>query len=262
VAQLQAVGFRLVKDGGKPDEWEDFFAYDTGRPADGSARCVVLDGASTAFDAQRWADQLGRAFVDREASPRLQRGDLLDWINEMQDRWQDGVGAAALNEFEEISARDGSFATFLGCQFDGLDTPEPTWRAAALGDVVLFHVRRNSIVGEPFPNLGPDGFGIDPPGISTLPRMRGRMEQQLLLSSRRPLQVGDTLYLASDALAEWLVHASTARWWGVLSTLDDQAVFEHLVRGQRAAGLLKNDDVTLLRVDVTAGDPDFFVVGR
>lgn len=262
MAQVQPVAFRVVKGGGAVRDYEDYYGYDPGDPETGEARCVVLDGASTAFDSQRWARLLGEAFVGNDgAAPRLERGELLAWIERMQHRWDDEFRSAVLDEIEEASMRQGSFATFLGCLIEGLHTTRPTWRAAALGDVVLFHVSDGRVTM--FPDLGPDGFGINPEGIFTQPRMAPRMARGLDMTSAVPLAVGDTLHIASDALAEWLSAGYVRDQWAFLADLDDEALFEHVVRTERAAGRLKNDDVTLLNITVTAGDPtEFSVSGR
>jgi hypothetical protein len=79
------------------------------------------------------------------------------------------------------------------------------------------------------------------------------------------LAVGDHLFLATDAVAEWMVrthHSHPGRLWPTLGRLQHPAVFRQLVAGRRRAGELKNDDVTLMRVDVTGSDPDLLVVCR
>jgi hypothetical protein len=78
----------------------------------------------------------------------------------------------------------------------------------------------------------------------------------------QPLLVGDALYLASDAFAEWLIRTRPDEPWEFLAELDDERVFAHFVRGLRAANKLKNDDVALVRVEITRGDPEFFAVSR
>ncbi len=261
MAQAQMVGFRLPKEGGEIWDWEDFFAYDA---RDGSARCVVLDGATEAFDSQRWARQLADGFLALHDSvlDHLDADEFLAWIEQMQQRWQEDTASVELNPFEEIKLRkQGSLATFLGCQISGLNGPDPTWRAVALGDVVLFHVRAGRLI-DTFPRLTATDFGIDPVGMFTLSRMNPRMRAAVQQRSGRSVQVGDVLYLATDAFAEWLVRSGPHAPWGFLADLDDEHVFADFVRRLRAADVIKNDDVTLLRVEITKADPEYLVVGR
>ena len=253
------VGFRTPKGGNDIGDWEDFFAY---AAADGSARAVVLDGAAEGFDAQRWVSQLAGDFLTLDDAV-IATSDVeafFAWIEGMQQRWDEET-PAALNPFEEIKLREqGSLATLVGCVLVGLDGPRPSWEAIALGDAVLFHVRAGRVLAT-FPNLMPVDFGINPIGVFTMPRMLPRM-REALRTGGGALHVGDALYLASDALAEFLVGCRPAEPWEFLADLDDQEVFAHFVRGLRSAGQLKNDDVTLVRVEITDGDPEFFVVGR
>ena len=194
MAQAQMVGFQLVKGGGNLLDWEDYFGYIVGDPRGESVRCVVLDGATEAFDSQRWVKQLAKGFLGmREPTPsHLASAEVLAWIEKMQQCWLDDSGSGELNPFEEIKARDGSLATFLGCQIDGLNRAEPTWKAIALGDVVLFHVRKGKAIAT-FPDLGCGDFGIDPVGVFTLPQKRAQMERGIAECQDRPLKIGDVL---------------------------------------------------------------------
>src|SRR4051812_32872240 len=118
------VGFGLVREGYNQLDWEDYFGYTTQSASGGSARCVVLDGAAEAFDAQRWVRQLADGFLAlREPHlENLESTAMLEWISRMQQRWLDDGGSDGLSVFEEIKLRDqGSLATFLGCQIDGLN---------------------------------------------------------------------------------------------------------------------------------------------
>ena len=61
--------------------------------------------------------------------------------------------------------------------------------------------------------------------------------------------------MASDALAQWVraQHRADGKPWRTLTDLDTDAEtggFPRLVEGCRANGSLKNDDTTLLRIDL------------
>ena len=67
-------------------------------------------------------------------------------------------------------------------------------------------------------------------------------------------EVGDLFILASDALACWFLTrgAAGAQPWESLGALD-RADWEGWVDGQRRAGLMRNDDTTMVALEV-AGD--------
>jgi hypothetical protein len=185
----------------------------------------------------------------------------------MQDRW-----AAEVRDFDSIIeqrkfAEVGSFATLLGFEIDGLDGPEPRWRAVALGDTVLFHVRADHLVSV-FPPMGPDDFGTLPDGVHTARASLDRMTERLLTGSGA-LQAGDFLFAATDAMAQWILRAAgrdEAKLWRTLTTLAHPDVFARLVDDQRreqdSAKRMKNDDVTLMRLRLLDGRPAFLLACR
>src|SRR5580698_4529155 len=174
--QLQVVTFSAVKDGNAPEEWQDGAYGGVTGDGTGTARFVVLDGATGSFDAVRWVDQLVTSFVSPPSTPpgadhsgpRLEPAAMRAWFARMQDQW-----AADVPSFDSIIEAEkfrkvGSFATFLGFEITGLDGPEPSWRAVALRDTVLFHVRASRLITT-FPPLGPEDFGTLPDGVHTSP---------------------------------------------------------------------------------------------
>jgi hypothetical protein len=88
--------------------------------------------------------------------------------------------------------------------------------------------------------------------------------QAALALAEGPLAAGDRLYLATDAVAEWMVRADAAdaaALWPLLDRLDP-AGFHRLVADRRRAGVLKNDDATLMRVRVTDRESEHLAVCR
>jgi hypothetical protein len=263
--QLQTVVFAEPKAGSADAEWEDGAGYDGGDPAAGrAARLVVADGATEAYDSIRWVGQLVESFLGLEPAgepPELTGAGVDEWIRRMQKRWEQEAPARFANVFEERKFHeDGSFATLLGCEVRGLGGKRPQWTAVALGDTVLFQVRGLRQV-ERFPAV--EEFGINPDGVFTAPAARDRMRAALAVAAGT-LAAGDRLYLATDAVAEWMVRAEAddpAALWRTLDRLDP-AVFRWLVADRRRAGAMKNDDATLMRVRVTDRNPEHLVVCR
>jgi hypothetical protein len=270
--QIQMVAFSEAKEGNAPGEWQD--GASGGVVSDGTAtprraRFVVLDGATGAYDAVRWVDQLVRSFAPQAGSggPRLEPAAMRAWFAEMQDQW-----AATVRDFDSIIEERkfnevGSFATLLGFEIDGLDGPEPYWRAVALGDTVLFHVRASRLIAV-FPPMGPDDFGTLPDGVHTSRASLDRMTDRLLFGGG-VLEAGDFLFAATDAMAQWIlrtIERDQAKVWDTLTTLAHPDVFARLVEDQRreqnSAKRMKNDDVTLMRLRLLASQPAFLLACR
>ncbi|WP_239308717.1 MULTISPECIES: hypothetical protein [unclassified Frankia] len=259
----RSVCFSLEKLGGTAAEWEDAAAYHDGDPAaDVEPRCVVVDGATEAYDAIRWVEHLVSSFV-ADSGPDLTPDGLRAWFEQVQRLWVAGAPARFATVIEEHKFHtQGSFATFLGCRLAGLDGPGARWEAAALGDTVLFHVRAGRLLTH-FPRIGVDDFGLSPDGIGTRPELLGPMLEGLELASGE-VQAGDVLFVATDALAHWLL-LETGRGegalWAALTDIDHNAVFAAIVADHRAAGRMRNDDVTLLRVRLVTAEPGALVMG-
>lgn len=254
--QARAALFAEVKDGNADEEWEDGAASGPPTP-DHGPRVAVADGATEAYDAGRWAELLVASFV-LDGPPTLGAPHLGPWFGAVQDRWAAGAPREFATVFEERKFAQGSFATFLGCELTGLDTTAPAWEAVALGDAVLFQVRDGRRITH-FPALRAEDFGTTPDGAHTRPaaldHMLGHLE-----SGHGDLAAGDHLFLATDAVAQWILRRQCPALWAALAALDHPAPFSRIVADQRAAGAMRNDDVTLVRVDISADDPEFLVV--
>jgi hypothetical protein len=180
----------------------------------------------------------------------------------MQQRWLDHAPAFA-TVFEERAFFDrGSFATLVACEVHGLGQPEPHWTGAALGDAVLFHVRAGRVLTQ-MPDLRADDFGLNPDGVFTLPSERQRMRENLRFAQNQ-LQVGDLLLLATDALAQYLTRQSEAgqECWSELVAVEHPRAFRQWVADRRRDGAMKDDDVTMLRAQITPADAEILVVCR
>jgi len=189
------------------------------------------------------------------------------WFARMQDRWAADAPAFESIVEERKFAEVGSFATMLGFEICGLDGPEPSWRAVALGDTVLFHVRAARLLTV-FPPLGPDDFGSMPDGVHTLKSSLDRMTDRLRVDGGA-LAADDFLFAATDAMAQWILRAvgrEEKQVWQTLACLAHPAVFARFVEDQRAesdgAKRMKNDDVTLMRLRMLADSPSFLLACR
>lgn len=256
--------FAAAKMGGSEDDWEDGAAGTSGRSAPGrrsdTARYIVVDGATEAFDSVRWVDFIVSSFVDEQTAPALDRVGLEGWFAALQQRWSDET-PTGLNYFEEQKLAQGSFATLLCCELAGLGGPSPMWRAAALGDTVLFQVRDGRLI-EQFPLIRAEEFGTTPDGVHT---GTDHLEQMMaaLSFSQGYLLPGDQLFLATDALAHWMLDRAGdpgVSVWGLLTDLNHPSVFRAMVDEQRECGAMTNDDVTLVRLRFQTACSQYLVV--
>lgn len=242
--------FCLPKGGNAPQEYEDAFAV-----CASACRLAIADGASDSYDSGRWARLLVEAFA--EAAPPASVDGVRSWLAEPARAWLAELPYAALPWNQQAKARLGAHCTFLGVELDCL---VPTcldpgadcgaWRALGVGDCCLFQVRAGTLVAA-FPLVSAAEFGSSPALLTTNPAYRGAGVEQLAVA-RGDLRLGDTLLLATDALAQWFLrrHEEGQQPW---CDLPAGANFAAFVAEQRAQRRLRNDDVTLLVAQIVAG---------
>lgn len=242
-------------------EWEDGAAGWCGDPAGSrNPRFAVADGATEGFGSARWARCLVSGFLGTDTfGERLTDEGVLGWFRQAQARWHRDSDSAQASDLQRLKqSRVGSLATVVGCELSGLDGARPRWDAVALGDSVLFHVRERRLIHQ-FPALGSDDFGVNPDGVSTRPEGLDTAVTRLRWATGQ-LREGDLLYLATDALAHWMVNTNDQTLWDALAELAHPAAFRRLVTERRRSGAMTNDDVTLLRVQMDTSHPTDLVV--
>ena len=224
------VCLRVPKAGHTADEYEDAASLACGNwPAHGA----VADGATESAFARTWAEQIatGATEMGVTAAEAL-RAELPAW----QTAWRAAVDARteALPWYAAAKAADGAFATVLTCTLHRAGT----WQALSVGDCVLFHVRDGTLQTA-WPVTDADAFTNRPTLLPSQPAA-SVPDVETTNGTWRP---GDVLVLATDAAAAWLLRTDPAR---ALSLTPD--TFANAVADARAAGTLRNDDTTLLRL--------------
>ena len=272
--------FHAPKQGNADAEYEDaFYPQSVFRRELADFRCAVADGASESAFAQQWAQILVRSFCRRQMRltrlgkvwQRLVKGRPLPWYLERK------IGHGAHATFLGLSVRDsgvraangeqapeGAHAAAVSAQqwMPQLAALEATpnghggrWRALAVGDSCLFHVRGDELLA-----VGPvsssQAFDNTPHLLSSRnPGLIKRSADRVTIfeGTWRPK---DRFYLATDAMAQWLLREQEADRlpWEFLRALDNEGEvtkpFDQLVKQMRAEHNLHNDDTTLLRVEV------------
>jgi hypothetical protein len=242
------------KAGNSEAEYEDAYRLAPASGESGRLRVAVADGASESMLAGRWAGALAEAFASADGPAYDDPAGFAATVAAAADGWPDLVAAyvagrddrgSPLRWYERPGLAKGAFATLLAVAVD--DGEEPGWRAAAIGDTCLFHVRDGALLSA-FPVESAAEFGTAPPLLGTLGADPGLIAERVLLRSGA-LGPGDVLYACTDALAAWILARTEdgAPPWGVLDGLDD-AGFADWLDAERAAERMGNDDVTLVRV--------------
>jgi len=238
--------FILPKEGSTPEECEDAVAFDAG-----ALRFAVADGATEAFDAGRWAARLVEGWVGAKQSP-LTAAEFGPWLREQGEWLHASWEGKKLSWYAEEKRRAGAFAAFVGLRLEahgrGLG-----WRALALGDSCLVQ-RRGSEVLAAVPVSQPEAFGSTPPLVPSSEPLMGAALARLVEAEGRA-EPGDIFLLMTDALAAWYFEAlarrvGTAEEFDSLLAASDNVALSDLVRRERAAARMKDDDVAAVRIAV------------
>ena len=248
--------FWLPKAGNRPDEYEDAFRWRypqrIGAPPRGAVRAAVADGASESAFAREWANALVNAFASEPPEPDGLTGDALRaWLAPAQERWHGEVPWDRIPWHGEAKARAGAFATLVGLTISAAPGGSGglLWRAMAVGDSCLFIVRGGELAVS-FPLDDAAQFDNEPQLLCSNPDNDKRAEDAPRQDGGN-CEVGDLFLLASDALAAWFLAQSAdgERPWDTLAALND-STWEGWVDEQRGAGLMRNDDVTLVAMEI------------
>ncbi len=263
----QVNAFRLPKIGASDPECEDAYWCGPGPGGDDdprSLRVVIADGASESMLAGRWARYLTEVFAAAPghistgtgftaAYQRAAAGweaELARYLQERADR------DSPIQWYEEPGLARGAHSTLLAAEFRcSPDGEDAYWAAAALGDSCLFQVRGGELL-DAVPMYDSAGFGNQPALLSSSGTAAEVLGRHLSVKTGN-LRPGDTCYLATDALSAWFLRmAETGEsWrepWRPLQLLDEgnQGEFRELIGKLRDDGAIRDDDTTLVRVDM------------
>lgn len=245
---IDAREFWLPKHGSTDAEYEDASSI-----ALKDFRFAIADGATEASFSGIWAKKLVRAFAKKEISVPLP----LEALKPIQAEWLKIVHRRPLPWYAEEKVNNGAFAAFLGLELSeeaGAGGVKRTWQASAAGDACLVQIRGNKI-HDAFPYKDSASFNNHPDLLGSTNIFNGSGEG-LISHQTGTWGCDDVFFLMTDALACWFFKSveQGQEPWNVLRDLDTEAQgsFEDFVAGLRSANAMKNDDVTLVRVDILA----------
>ncbi|HXG09524.1 MAG TPA: hypothetical protein VNK04_07015 [Gemmataceae bacterium] len=240
--------FWLPKAGTSADEYEDACAADPDR-----GYFAIADGASESSFARQWAELLVQQFV---RAPAHRRRRWVSWLRPLQQQWLDQVGSRPLPWYAEMKLKQGAFAAFLGLVIrTGLCFPRMLWRAVAVGDSCLFHLGSGNL-RTTFPLTRSAEFGTSPWLVGSRSPPEHMLDREKLRVRGGCCKPGDRFYLMTDALACWFLReyeADRKPWEAIdrfLDGPDAEKAFADWISDLRDKGQMRNDDVTLLVVQV------------
>src|ERR1043165_2830284 len=238
--ELQIQQVLLPKSGFEASECEDSIGSD-----EQNCRFAVADGATEAFDARNWAQQLANNWV--RSNIAFTREAFSEWVTaeglELHSSWKQ----LTLSWYAEEKARKGSFAAFIGVELD-LRTDARAWKAIALGDACLLHCRNGALI-KSLPLSNSASFNSAPILVASDAAIYKNNEQSLVIESGS-CEDNDVLFLISDAAAAWFLERfEQNNFSDVFLNQDSQTVAEFF-ENERDAGRIRNDDIAVMRLEI------------
>lgn len=249
--------FWLPRAGSPADHYEDaYFPRCTGVRTSPRLRLAVADGATESMLSGLWAQTLVRTWC------RSRRRGVAELVGSAMSGWDATLRAyrrgreadsRPIEWFEQPGLDRGAHATLLGVEITLPPGEAGRWSAVSLGDSCLFQVRDDRLITA-FPFADHADFDnapkLVPSSSSHLARVVAHIER-----AEGTWEPGDVLFLATDALASWFLRAAgegRTPWRPLIRiACDDKEAFEAWASTERAAGHLRNDDLTLVRVEPT-----------
>lgn len=203
-------------------------------------RFALSDGASESYDSARWARLIvdawvaGDNFLRREGLARLIR------------RYDFACDPPSLSWSRRAAFERGSFATLLGVSLRGSSV-----RVVSIGDSLAVW---SDIGGETstFPYTRASDFDRRPLLLSTRSDANSSLASRTVARGcaiRWSVRPGSALLLMTDAVGQWLLRSSSFNdSCSLLRGIRRQEEFRDFVLSQRAVGMMRRDDTTLLHL--------------
>lgn len=239
------------KAGNSETEYEDAF-WPKGRLSGETRKelsVAIADGATESSFSGIWARQLVRAYC----RGKLSSDNLRDSLVEKQRAWARFVEQKPLPWYAEEKVKKGAFSTILGLSLRDRDEVRGSglWEALAIGDSCLVQMRGENLLAS-FPLSAAADFTNTPFLVGSSPEANAGIDSEVRTLSG-DWQSGDKFYLMTDAIAAWFfreVEKSKAPWLALRDLETDELPFHPWVDELRNTHKMRNDDVTLYRIDI------------
>ncbi|MDE0041326.1 MAG: protein phosphatase 2C domain-containing protein [Candidatus Poribacteria bacterium] len=244
--QLVAKSFITQKAAENREDCQDAFCQN-----EGMARYAVADGATQSFFPKEWAELLVGHFCEASVSFPTRKS-WRSWIEPVQVRWYAQV-KRTVEEHDKFylnnrfKFKQPAASTFIGLEFD---KAQAKWEAMIVGDSCLFHLDARGFRSY---EIERSADFTNRPRVFASYDKDNHSEPSFVKCNATP---GDTLILATDALAQWILQQEEAgkrdEVLSELKKIEDQHQFREFINRVRTDEdfPLVNDDVTLMIISV------------
>ena len=237
--------FQTPKNGSTSQECQDAVAWDAQ-----NTTFAVADGVSDSAFQRLWANILVKSFVTEARTVQsFSKAWLANWLRTQQSVWNSQVSWETIPWHGRLKAQQtGAQATFLGIR---LMPDKHSWVGIAIGDCNLFRFSKDGSLKESIPNQRSADFSNATQAFSSTIQNQDQMLSQVKLI-QGTIDPGDSLVLATDAMARWMLESLEAKRDPLqeIPAANEPGVFDEWVGAQRQSGALKDDDTSLLLIQL------------
>ena len=247
--KLRARHFITHKKGENKGDCQD--AYCTN---DEMGRYAVADGATRSFFPKEWATLLVEHFCEKTGKKThlsLDKRNWKTWLKPIQKEWYKQVANRVRERplfylVNSLIAEESAVSTFVGLE---INKDSGKWKAMIMGDSCLLHISDTKF--ESYLIMKSTDFANRTEALSSFQK-DNLFEPSFKRGQAKP---GDTLILATDALAKWMLEYREAGNKDLLDRLKriiTDGQFNKFVDFARANKdiRLDNDDVTLMIISI------------
>lgn len=234
----------MSKLGNKESDCEDSFSFRTRQ-----MKFAIADGVSASIFSDIWARSITSSAVGENYN-FFDDPDtfILDLIQKAREKWYKKIKWESLPWYLKNKAVSGSYTTMVGLQFSQ-NGSHFLYSSFAVGDSVLFHWKGDNQYSS-YPLTSPEEFNITPhlvwSGKGHPMPIEYKLKPPPLVKSNGVLEKGETIFLASDAVAKWLME--TKKFGEVEELIDSNSDMTKLFTREIDGKRMRNDDVTLVAI--------------
>lgn len=239
----KASGVSCPKCFAHPDDYEDAFTI----AADGNI--AIADGVSSAIFSNLWAEVL----TDGACKCPPDFDDISSWLGDIRAQWSSQVDFDSLGYFQKLKFHQvgGAHSTLLTLKLSLAADGTVEFHSQVYGDCCLFHVRGDEVLLK-YPKGNSKEFEETPVALCSIDH---GIDQNLTFArASGTAKAGDQLFLATDAVGEWLykrLERELSVDWNQLKNLGDsnwQSLVEHERTNEDS--MMPVDDSTMVRIEI------------
>lgn len=241
---LKIRSFKTPKLGLSEKECEDSYALSS--PNSETVKIAVTDGATESLFSNVWADLLAQNYIDQGSAFLNDLQSISDhFINQVTERIKQMPDTRHWFMYEKLER--GSHATFAGIEFYNDDKI----KISTIGDSCVFWRYKHDERFEMLPELSPEDFGVFPASICNLPQTWKTLSQKEISKELTSTNITQII-ICTDSLACWLAKKliSEPSAWEELFKISDCTNFTNFFTNLREEKEMRNDDITLVLIDV------------